>query len=407
MDRFGGAPLKGVFIVDLTNYWAGPHAVRIMADFGAEVVKVEYVKRLCVLRGAKKDNKAYDKHPMWHQVNRNRYSVTLDLKEDRDREAFKDLIRRADVVVDNFRGGFLDSIGLGYNDLVKIKPDLIMVSMSAFGDTGPYRSYSGVGGSIEAVSGIQSLTGYEKDGKRLRIREMDVLAGVAGACAIMTALMHRQRTGEGQKVDLSQMEAATHTLIGEHLLEYVMNGSVDLPKANRHRRFAPHGCYRCKDDDKWVAVAVRSDAEWQRFCDVLEHPELKDDRRFADRASRLRNHGLLDELIEKWTIRHTHIDVMQKLQDAGIPAGAVLNVAEISEDPHLKERGFFLPDPDGGARLFPGCPFRMSGWSGEVRRRGPDLGEHNRYVFMELLGRSEGEVPEVKEEEIGTGYDPE
>jgi len=216
-------PLDGVRVVDLTHEWAGPHATRMLADFGADVIKVEYVRRMDIMRLARTEGCAYNHHPRWLQLHRNKQSVTLDLKQPDDAEIFKELVRLADVVVESSRPGVLARLGLGDDVLRALRPDLIMVSMSGFGQTGPEASYAGYGGCLEAVSGLQALTAYERDGRPMRVREMDVINGVSGACAIMTALVHRRQTGQGQRIDLSQLETTTGALVGAHLLEYVMN----------------------------------------------------------------------------------------------------------------------------------------------------------------------------------------
>ena len=234
---------------------------------------------------------------------------------------------------------------------------------------------------------------------------MDVINGIGGAAAVMTALLHRQKTGGGQHIDMSQMELPTHALIGEHLLEYVMNNTHVSPLANRNRTFAPQGCYRCKGEDKWVALTISSEEEWKRFCDVLGHPEWKTDVRFSSRDDRKMNHDELDSLIEEWTGRHTHYEAMRILQSHDIPSGAVLDAAELSRDPHLKKRSYFKKSNDGTEGLFPGMPFRLSGENGEIRWRGPDLGQHNEHVLCKILGRSKNEVKPIREDNIGTAYD--
>jgi crotonobetainyl-CoA:carnitine CoA-transferase CaiB-like acyl-CoA transferase len=399
-------PLSGVRVIDLSHSWAAPHCARILGDFGAEVIKVEYVRRLCLLRGARKEENVYNSHPGWLQVNRNKYSITLDLKVDADREIFRDLVRISDVLIENSRTGVMERLGFGYQDLAKIKEGLIMLSMSAFGNTGPYASYSGYGAVMEGVGGIQSLTAYEKDGRPARIRELDITNGVAGACAVMTALLYLQGTGKGQYIDLSQLEAATHGLIGEHLLERVMNGSQALPYGNRHRSFAPQGCYRCKGEDRWITLTVRSEDEWRTLCNVLEHPDWISDERFASRDSRMQNQDLLDRLIQEWTLQHTHDEAMQILQKSGISAGAVINVDEIRNSVHLKERKYFTHEEGDSGLLFMGMPFQFAHSHGEVRRRGPELGQHNEYIICQLLGRSQDEVRPVNTDEIGTAFDP-
>ena len=406
-DLTGSLPLQGMRVIDLSHSWAAPHCTRILADYGAEVIKVEYIRRLCLLRGARKESEVYNRHPGWLQVNRNKYSITLDLKADEDREVLRDLIRTCDVLVENARTGVMDKLGFGYGDVKRMKNDVIMLSMSAFGNTGPYASYAGYGAVFEALGGIQGLTAYDRSSKPCRIKEMDVINGLAGACAVMTALWYRQRTGMGQHIDLSQLEASTHATIGEHLLEYMLNGTQTLPLGNRHRTFAPQGCYPCEGEDKWVVITIRSDQAWERFCEVVEHPEWISDARFATHEARIENHDLLDQMIGEWTRRRTHYEAMHALQDVGLPAAAVLDVSEIGQDPHLKERGYFVNRVGGPGERFMGMPFKLSKGEGRIRWRGPNLGEHNTYVFCELLKRSSDEIKPFRKEDIGTAFDPE
>lgn len=402
-----GSPLKGIRIIDLTHSWAGPHATRILADFGAEVIRVEYPGRLCIFRGGKTQARAYNRHPPWFQINRNKLSLTLDLKIEEDRRALEDLVKVSDVFVENSRTGVMARLGFDFRDLVKIRPDIIMLSMAAFGNSGPYAQYAGYGATLESVSGIQSLTAYERKGKTFRIREMDVVNGIAAAGAVMTALVHRQKTGHGQHIDFSHMEAPSHALMGEHLLEYAMNGTRTLPLGNRHPRRAPQGCYACRGEDKWVTLSIRSDEEWRRFCEVSGHPEWKQDPRFATQSARSANHDEVDRLITEWTKKHGHIEAMQILQEVGIPSGAVLDAKEIPNDPHLRERGYFVHGVGGSENSFMGVPFRLSEGEGRVKRRGPDLGEHNEVVLCELLGRPKERLKPIDETGIGTAYDSE
>jgi crotonobetainyl-CoA:carnitine CoA-transferase CaiB-like acyl-CoA transferase len=399
-------PLTGVRIVDVTHDWAGPHATRLLADFGAEVVKVEYARRMDGMRGAKLEREAYNHHPRWWEINRNKLSITLDLKKPPHVAIFKDLVRVSEVVVESSRVGVMETFGLGYEALRAVKPDVIYLSMSGFGRLGPDASYAGYGGCLEPLSGIQWLTSYDHKSRSVRVREVDVTNGIVGACAIMTALVHRQRTGKGQWVDLSQLEACTSALIGEHLLEFVMTGTVSLPIGNRHRDYAPQGCYPCQGEDKWVALTIRSDTEWMLLCNVMGRADLESDTRFSTKAGRAEHHDELDRAIASWTNNRTPREVMELSQRAGIAAGAVLTVDEINCDPHLAARAFFQEAEDSSGR-FPGMPFRLSGSRGVVRRRGPFLGEHNAYVIGELLGRSREQVDDVTPDRVGTAFDVE
>lgn len=399
-------PLHGIRVIDLSHSWAAPHCTRLLADFGAEVIKVEYVRRLCLLRGARRDEEMYNRQPGWSQVNRGKLSITLDLQLEEDRNVLRDLVKVSDVLVENSRTGVMEKWGLGYPQLAALKPDLIVLSMPAFGHTGPWASFLGYGAIFEVLSGVQGLTAYDKEAKPTRIKEIDVINGLIGTCAVMTALFHREDTGEGQHIDLSQLEAATHGTAGEHLLEFVMNGEQTLPLGNRHYRFAPQGCYPCRGKDKWIAITVRSDTEWRRFCETVGHPEWLSDPRFATGESRRNHHDELDQLIEAWTVSRDHYEAMNLLQRAGIPAGAVLEPSEISTDPHLQERGYFLEPEEGSRARFTGTPIRLSEGGATVRWPGPPVGHHNEHVLCDLLGRSKGNIPTVRPEDVGLAYDP-
>jgi len=301
----------------------------------------------------------------------------------------------------------MERLGLGYAELSRINPSLIMLSMPAYGGTGPDAAFPAYGGVLEAVSGIQNLTAYADGGACQRIREMDVVNGVGGACAVMTALVHRQRTGRGQHIDFSQLEFITHALIGEHLLEFAANGTCPRGLGNRHRCFAPQGCYPCLGEDKWVTLTVRSQGQWERLCDVLGHSEWRHDPRFASNPARQENHDQLDREIEAWTRPRTHVEAMQRLQEQGIPAGAVFNVQELGADPHLAARGYFADQVSGTDKPLPGLCVRLSDGKGRVQRRGPNLGEHNEQIIGGRLGRPAADLPRLSEDEVGTAYDPE
>ncbi|MDI9640824.1 CoA transferase [Oscillatoria amoena NRMC-F 0135] len=393
-------PLQGIRIVDFTHDWAGPHATRLLADYGAQTIKIEYPPRLDGMRGAYLDRK--NRHPRWWQMNRNKASITLDLHQPEQVEAAKELIRQSDIVVDNSRPGVMAGWGLGYEVLKELRPDIILVSMSAFGATGPESQYAGYGGCIEALSGLQGLTAYSRQGDAMRVREMDVTNGIMGACAAMTALIYRQQTGEGQWVDLSQREACTW-LMGEHLLEFVLNGTQTLPIGNRHPVYN-QGCYRALGEDRWLVLTLRSDEEWQRFCQVCGHPEWSDDPRFKGRRDRHQHHDELDGLIESWTSTQTAPAAMQQLQAARLAAGMVQDVSTLAQDEHLQQRQWFQTAiAEGGT--YPGFPFRFAKGGGILHRRGPDLGADNQAILCDLLGKPASFLPALDDEYLGTAFD--
>ena len=391
-------------VLDISTMIAAPFSAALLADFGAQVIKIEYARRMDGMRGGRKENQAYDHHPRWLEINRNKLSITLDLKARKDVAVFKDLVRISDVVVESSRVGVLKGFGLGYDTLRALRPDLILLSMSGFGQTGPEASYAGYGGCLEPLSGIQGLTAYAPESRPVRVREVDVTNGVMGACALMTALFHRQRTGEGQWIDLSQLEACTFGLIGEQLLAFAANGAIAQPRGNRHECHAPQGCYRCSGDDRWVALVVRSDAEWKRLCDAVGWDGPRDDPRFATEEGRRHHHDEIDRLIEAWTATRTQEEVMTRLQQARLAAGAVLDVASLARDPHLAQRGFLRTARDGNG-VHPGLPFVLPEGGGDVWRRGPRLGEHLADVLCALLGRPESDAVPPEFDKIGTAFD--
>lgn len=401
------SPLQGIRVIDMTHDWAGPHCTKLLADYGAEVILVEYPKRLGLLRGGRTENKAYDNQTAWFQVNRSKYTVTLDLKNPTDKDIMADLIKSADVFIENGRAGVVEKLGFGYEQAKAMKPDLIMLSMPAYGCTGPYAGYGAYGAALEVMSGVQNLTAYGPDQKTERIREMDIINGIGAACAIMTALVYRQETGNGQHIDFSQLELPSHALLGEHLLEFTMNGTHAPALGNRHRYFAPQGCYPCKGEDAWVTLSVRSDSEWQRFCDVVGQAGWKTDTRFATAPARRKNHDELDRLISEWTRERSHYEAMMVLQKHAIPSGAVLNMQEVADDPHLKVRNYFESGVGGSDKPFVGVPFKLSETPGQVRWKGPGLGEYNEHVVCKLLGRPKSDITPITEKDVGTAYDPE
>ena len=399
-------PLAGIRIIDLTHEWAGPYGGRMMADFGAEVIKVEYFRRIDSLRGGRRQNRQYDRQPRFLEANRNKRSITLDLHDKRDLAILKELARCSDVVVSNSRPGVLERLGIGYQTLKEIKTDIILVSLSACGQSGPEATYAGFGGMLEATSGVQFLTAYAKDGERRRIREVDVTNGIMGAAAIITALVRRQQTGQGVWIDLSQLEVPAHALAAEHLLEFASNGRSTLPVGNRHPERAPRGCYRCEGEDAWIVISIASEVEWAGLCEAVGHPEWRDDPRFATHKARRLHHDQLDELITTWTQRFSKTTAMGLLQRMGVPAGAVLNVSDLHADPHLHSRGYFRrPTHATGAPWHHGFPFRLSSGGGEVLSPGPALGEGNQDIICGLLARPASDVRNLAQEDIGTEFD--
>ncbi|MDO8615599.1 MAG: CoA transferase [Dehalococcoidia bacterium] len=403
-------PLSGIRVLDLTQVYAGPTCTRVLSDLGAEVIKVEGLKRMDITRNfVIADNQSEGDY--WNRSgyflfrNGGKKSLTLDFSEEGG--AGVDIVRRlvpgADVVAESFTPRVMAKFGLDYESLRKVKPDIIMISLSGYGQTGPWRDYSAYGMGLEPASGISSLTGYrDSDPLRTGISFTDPYSGVAGAGAVLAALAHRRRTGRGQYIDLSEHEAAV-PVGGYALMDWAMNQRLCRRAGNRSPWYAPQGCYRCRGDDSWLVITVRDDAEWQAFCDAAGHPEWAGDPRFADVLSRGDNHDALDALITSWTGEQDHLEAMRRLQAAGVIAAAVLSPKQALLDPHLRERGFFqlVDTGDHGRRPAPRqLGARFSAFETDSARTAPKLGEHNRAVLSGLLGMSDEEIATLEEQKV-------
>lgn len=404
-------PLHGVRVLDLTMAWAGPYATRLLADMGAEVIKVEAVNNWDLIRSFTGQRptveRVWDKSPYFNHLNRNKYGCVLDLSQEKGRELLLRLVEISDVVIENFRAEVMDNLGLSYDVLSRANPEVIVVSMPGHGKTGPERDFIAYGTNVEQLSGLCHLTGYA-DGppQKTGISYGDPMAGVAAAGAVALALWDRRRTGRGQYIEAAQRENLIN-VIGEHILGYSMNGREPPRRGNRHSSMAPHGCYPCRGDDQWVTIACEDDAQFAALCGSMDRPELASDRRFADVVSRYRNQDALDGLVSEWTRERTKEEVAEALQAAGVPASPVLSVPEVFADAHLRARGFYesVAHSVAGVWEVEGPHWRMSESPGHVRLPAPAFGEHNSYVLGELLGLSEEEMAALEREGV-TGSTP-
>jgi len=401
-------PLSGIRVVDSTNSWAGPFSAQILASFGAQVIKVEAIQYLDTWRTSATaygpQDTIWERSPTWNSVNSGKLGITLNLQNPKGVDLFKRLVKISDVVAENFSPRVMRNFGLNYEVLKEVNPEIIMISLPAYGNSGPWSSFVGFAASIEQMAGFPSLTGYP-DGppKMSGAGFTDAISGVTASVALMTALIHRQMTGKGQYIELAQMEANT-SLIGDAIVEYAMNGKNPPRRGNRHPWAAPHGCYRSLGEDQWVNLAVYTDEQWQKFCHITGHPEWAEDARFAGGIARWKHQDELDKMIEEWTMRHDHYEIMHLLQQEGIAAGAVLSGAELLSDPHLKERHAFevLERDIVGAHPYPvaAAAMRLSGSEPRLERPAPTLGQHNDYVLGELLGLTKDEIKTLEEENI-------
>jgi crotonobetainyl-CoA:carnitine CoA-transferase CaiB-like acyl-CoA transferase len=392
-------PLAGVRVVDLTQIWAGPRCTKVLADWGADVIKVESHKRTDSTRAYdaflaspephdETAERAHNRRHQYEQLHRGQRSVTIDPTVADGRGRLLDLVRVSDVLVANFAYGVLERLGIAYPDLAAVRPDVIVLSMTGFGDSGPERDYVAFGVTQEELCGIYALTGYAgerplKSGSNIG----DPMNGMHGACAVAAALLHRERTGQGQYIELSQLESSL-PLVGEVVLDAQMNGRNGGPAGNTHPRWIPHGVYPCRGEDQWLALACRDDAEWRAFCAAIDRPELSGDPCYAGAEARRRHAGTLDREIAAWTLQRDAREAATLLQAHGVPATPVLNSVQVGEDRHLHARGFLpvLRHPDGVERGYYGPLWRVDGRRPALRGPAPLLGEHNAEVFHGLLG---------------------
>lgn len=407
--------LTGIRILDLTRVWSGPLAGRILADLGAEVIHIigrstvsgaeippEDARILGIFPENDPGERPWNRRSQDNDFNRNKLGMTLELNTPEGIAIFKRLVRISDVVLENFSPRVMPNFGLDYPVLKEINPGIILCSMPGFGLTGPFRDYVSYGTNLDPFSGLASLMGYPGESAHMSGNAYpDPAAALHATGAILTALFHKQQTGQGQHIDLSQAESAV-CLIGEAVLGYALNGKIPARTGNRHPVFAPHGCYRCKGEDRWVAIAVSTEEEWQALCRVLGQPDWMKDERFSDPINRRNNQDELDELIGAWTGHHTHYEAMHILQEAGVPAGAVLDAAELLNDEQLRARGFFqeINHPECGSRKYCGLPIKISGTPEPSKKPAPCLGEHNQYILGELLGLSKEEITQLEEKDI-------
>ncbi|MCI0822667.1 MAG: CoA transferase [Chloroflexi bacterium] len=399
--------LEGVRILDFSRIWAGPHATKLLADMGAEVIKVESTRawdphRMIVGSGNLPDGERGDdpwnRSGWFNTLHMSKYGVTAEMRHPKGKALLEELVSISDVVIENFRAGLMKRRGLGYDQLKKIRPDLIMVSMPAFGNTGPWRDFIQYGIGQEQLGGIASMNGYLDDPSPVKsgVNFGDPVSGAHAAAAVLSALYRRRRTGQGLFIDLSQLESSIMT-IGEHLLGFQMNGRNPGNRGNRHPVYAPHGVYRCAGDDQWVTIAVSSDAEWQSLCQGMGRPELAADARFADLLARRKHQDEIDEIISEWTQDRDSTEVMNDLQSRGVAATPVLKGEGIFNDPHVQERGLLelVDHPAIGPYFMPGISWKMSETPGTVRWPAPTLGEHNSRIYGDLLGMSETAVADL------------
>lgn len=396
---------EGVRIADFTWVFAGPACCRIFADQGAEVIRIESRERPDSVRPILSADKLPDSDcgGYFNNLNRNKLSITLNLSHPKATEIAKRIVGISDVVVENFSANVMRKLGLDYQELVKVKPDIIMVSASGFGHSGPYRDYRSYGPNLQSLSGLTELTGFPHQAPvGFASSYADSMGGLTAALAVLMALNYRQRTGKGQQVDVAQFEGLC-ALMDTCFLDYSANNRIHKRMGNRHHYASPHGAFKCKGEERWCVIAVFTDEEWRNVRRAMGNPPWTEDLRFSSSQGRVEFADELDKLIGEWTITKTAEEVMEILQTEGIAAGVVQNADDLfNRDSHLKARGFYQKSvhPLLGERLNEGAPIKFSHTQANIRRAAPLMGEHNNYVYGQLLGMSVEEIENLRMEGV-------
>lgn len=402
VERWG--PLDGVRILDFSWVVAGPQATRILADFGAQVIKVEYEGRPDPIRFSEPvpgPPENLNRSGMFSNLNRNKLSFAVNAVHPTAVQLLKQLISLSDAVVENFRPHVMESWGLGYKEMAAINPSIIYMSVSGFGHSGRNSLYSTWGPTAQALSGLTFMSGLSgQPPAGWGYSYMDHSAGYYGAAALLMALHHRQRTGEGQCIDVSQVECGI-ALTGPALLDFSVNGRPyrrpGNPPGNRsvYPQVAPYGVYPCapaahaEPAEAWIAISVMNDDQWARLCNAMGEGPWGYEKRFSTMAGRYKHQDELDAFIADWTRPQDARNLMHLLQEAGVPAGMVQNARDrVEDDPQLRERGLYheLDHSQFGRRKFEGMPVRLSETPAEFHRAGPLLGQHSEFVLGQILG---------------------
>ena len=431
-------PLEGIRVLSLTVVWAGTHVGQLLAEWGAEVIRVEPRTAIqASTRGAERPppppdvlktvaemgvgglvgvpdfeggEEYWNRSAAFTSHARNKLSMTGDVMTPEGREAFLRLAAISDVVIENNVPETIEKAGLTYDEIRESNPEIIMLRMPGFGLSGPYKNYRGFGMHMEAMVGHTYLRNYADE--RVEAAGLavtgDAVAGVTGAFAVAAALRHRRRTGKGQLIELPQAEAFL-SVLGEAILDQTANGRTMPPQGNGHPAHAPHGYYPCAEADTWIAIDCDSDDVWDQICAALRAEDLLADERFRTGAGRWTHQTELEQVLSDYTRQFPQQALFLSLQARGVIAGPVQNEAKAYACPQMKARGFFeeLTSESTGTHSYPGIVFRMAGTPNHLRTPAPDLGEHDDYVYRELLGYSEEEYQALKDKElVGRGYAP-
>ena len=394
------AALEGIMVISFGQGAVVPDAGKILGELGANVIKIESSEHLDFVRTLNTNKNII---AGFNETNRNKRSFGVDLRSDKGKDIVKRLIRMSDVVAENFRGGVVKSLGFSYQEVRKIKPDIIYISSQGFGSGGPHENYPCYGPMLSSASGMLSLWKQPEDpfpaGSNSPLP--DHMASKHAAIIILAALDYRRRTGKGQFIDMAQTEVAA-ALMGERYLEYTMNNETPQPLGNRCLYAAPHNCYPAKGMDNWVAISIFTNEEWRSFGKALGDPAWTRDPKFADITGRLKHVDELDKLVVEWTATLEPRQIMYLLQGAGVAAGEVQRAPDTMSDPQIAyDKAIVeLEHPEVGKRLYPNIPFHMSETPPVPSKLAPYLGQHTEEICRDLLKMSDAEIERLQAEKV-------
>ena len=400
-------PLAGLRVADFCWIGAGSYTTKILGDLGADVIKIETSTRLDSLRlaGPYKDGKpGVNRSGYFADRNSSKRGITVDMKHPKAVPLIRKLIAQSDIVANNFAAGVMEKFGLGPDDCAKIRPDIIYLAMSMQGSKGPQRDFRGTGSSIAALTGIQYLSGLpDRIPAGTGTNYPDHLPNPCHAAfALLAALRHRRRTGQGQFIDFAQTEPML-SLMGPTFLDLTVNGRLQDRRGSDHPWAAPHGVYPCSGNDRWIAISVMDDAQWQALVDAMGRPAWALEERWQAMPQRWNDRAELNRLLAEWTAKFEAQDLMLKLQGKGVPAGAVQDAHDVTRtDPQLAHRGHWvrLPHAEMGESLYNNLPFRFSRTPVQPTRPAPLLGEHTREILRELIHLSDAEIDALEAEQV-------
>lgn len=390
--------LEGIKVLDLTRVLAGPYATMILGDLGADVIKIE-------MPGKGDDSREFGPHlngesAYFMSINRNKRSITLNLKDERGKRLFLDMVAKVDVVVENFRPGTMEKLGLGYEELIKINPRLIYGAASGFGHSGPYSKRAAYDAVVQAMGGIMSITG-EKGGRPTRVGPSigDISAGLFATIGILAALISRNSTNRGQKVDVAMLDCQV-AILENAIARYVVTGEVPKPAGNRHTSIVPFEPFETRDGE--IMIAAGNDVLWKKLCEVLGLEELIEDERFKTNPLRNKNYEELRPLLGKALMVKTTKEWQDLLDNSGVPNGPINTIDKVLEDPQVLAREMVveMEHPRGGKLKMAGIPIKLSETPGTLKCSSPLLGEHTGEILKEFFNFTEGEIEKLYEDGI-------